>query len=207
MRCREFGFYGGREFIPEPGAGPIGVEHWARHGIVGRGVLLDVASYFERIGRALDPFVEGSVTVDHLRAIEAAQGVDVRRGDIVCVRFGWMTRYRELDAAARQRMAAEPLAFLGLAADESMARFLWDTGVAAVACDNPAVEVWPGSPTAGSLHRRLIPLLGMALGELFDLDRLAMECRLRGSYEFFFASAPAEIVGGVNSPANAIAIL
>jgi Putative cyclase len=206
MRCREFGFFGGRDFEPVSGAGPIGVEHWARHGIVGRGVLLDLAADQVRSGGSRDPFIEGTVPVTELRNAADAQGVELRAGDVLCVRFGWLAKYRELAAGERGRLAAAPLSFLGLAADESMARFLWNTGIAAVVCDNPAVETWPGSRAAGSLHRRLIPLLGMALGELFDLDRLAAECATQGRYEFMFASTPVDLIGGVNSPANAIAI-
>ena len=32
----------------------LGIEHWARHGIVGRGVLLDAARYMEHQGSPLD---------------------------------------------------------------------------------------------------------------------------------------------------------
>lgn len=54
-----------------------------------------------------------------------------------------------------------------------MSAFLWDAGLAALACDNPALEVAPGDPSIGSLHRRLIPLLGFAIGELLDFEELA----------------------------------
>jgi Putative cyclase len=206
IRCREFGFFGGRDFQPLPGVGPIGVEQWARHGIVGRGVLLDLAAGEVRSGGSRDPFAEGSVTVPELLHTAESEGVELRPGDVLCIRFGWLAKYRKLGADERSRLAATPLSFLGLAADESMARFLWNTGIAAVVCDNPAVEVWPGSRASGSLHRRLIPLLGMALGELFDLDRLAAEGAAQGRYEFMFASTPVDLPGGVNSPANAMAI-
>ena len=45
--------------------------------------------------------------------------------------------------------------------------------VAAVAADNPAVDAVPVDPAVGSLHRRLIPCLGFAIGELFDFAPLA----------------------------------
>jgi hypothetical protein len=59
----------------------------------------------------------------------------------------------------------------GLDASAEMARFLWDKGFAAVAADNPTVEVRPGDPTVGSLHRRLIPALGLPLGESCGTSR------------------------------------
>jgi len=58
----------------------------------------------------------------------------------------------------------------------------------------------------GSLHRRLIPLLGFAVGELFDLDELAAACATDGRWSFLLVSVPANMVGAVGSPANAVAV-
>ena len=59
---------------------------------------------------------------------------------------------------------------------------------------------------AGSLHRRLLPCLGMALGELWNLESLSTRCAEEGRYDFFFVSVPLYLPGGVGSPPNAIAI-
>jgi hypothetical protein len=59
----------------------------------------------------------------------------------------------------------------------------------------------------GFLHYRLIPLLGMAVGELFALDALAEHCARTGVYERLLVAAPIQKVGGVGSPANAVALL
>ena len=69
-----------------------------------------------------------------------------------------------------------------------------------------AVEDAPGSPDVGFLHRRLIPLLGMALGELWSLDAPAEDCAADGVYECMVVSIPLNLPGGIGSPANAIAI-
>jgi hypothetical protein len=55
-------------------------------------------------------------------------------------------------------------------------------------------------------HFRLRPLLGIPLGELWDLDRLADDCARDGVYEFFLTSAPLNLHTGAASPANALAI-
>lgn len=73
--------------------------------------------------------------------------------------------------------------------------------------DNVGVEVFPVNRTKGFLHRRLIALQGMPLGELWLLDRLARACAERGSYEFFLVSGVLPLPRGVGSPANAHAIL
>jgi hypothetical protein len=95
----------------------------------------------------------------------------------------------------------------GLSAGEDIPRFLWDEGFCAVAADNPTVEVLPGDPSIGSLHRRLIPALGLPLGELWDLDELADRCRDLRRYTICVATVPLHLPGGVASPANAIAIV
>jgi kynurenine formamidase len=151
----------------------------------------------------LDPV---EVTADDLGATLEAQGTVLETGDVLCVRTGWVSAYRALDAEQRVRYAGSPT-FAGLRADDATARFLWDRHVAALCCDNPAVEVVPGDPALGSLHRRLLPLLGLALGEMFDLERLATRCRQLGRWEFFFVGVPLKLPGGIGSPGNAIAIL
>ena len=65
----------------------------------------------------------------------------------------------------------------------------------------------PGDPSVGSLHGRLIPHLGFAIGELFDFGPLAEACRRERRHEFLFVSVPLNVTGAVGSPANAVAIL
>ena len=141
-----------------------------------------------------------------LEAVLDAEGVVPEVGDIWCVRLGWVGAYRALDADGRAGVARHP-AFAGLHAGEDMARFLWNAHPAALCCDNPAVEVVPGDPAIGSLHRRLLPLLGFALGEMFDLEQLSVRCRELGRWTFLFVAAPLKVPGGVGSPGNAVAIL
>jgi hypothetical protein len=88
-----------------------------------------------------------------------------------------------------------------------MSRYLWDTRVAAIVADNPAIEVSPGDPKVGSLHRRLIPLLGFALGELFVLDELRDALAAAGRWEFLFVGVPLYLPRGVGSPGNALALI
>lgn len=200
VRAREFGFFGGRTGDPSADGSWLGVDKWATAGIVGRGVLIDVEGYLASTGDSVPVDEEFAITVELLRATLAAQGTEPRRGDIALVRTGWPTKH-----AARGE--AHPEHIPGIHAGEDTARFLWDWGVAALATDLPAVEPVPGDPSIGSLHRRLIPLLGIPLGELFDLEALAEACHERGSHAFLFTAAPLNLRGGVGSPANALAVL
>lgn len=208
LRAREFGFWGGRTDqtqLMRPGPGTLGIEHWVEHGIVGRGVLLDVARALQSREKDFDPFVERSIGPELLDETAAAQRVSVEEGDVLCVRTGWMAKYRGQDRAGRERAAAE-MQFIGLGAGEDVSRWLWNKHVAAIAADNPAIEVSPGDPKVGSFHRRSLPLLGLMLGELFDFEDLAQRCALDGRWGFQFVSVPLFVRGGVGSPANAIAI-
>jgi kynurenine formamidase len=206
VRAREFGFYNG---VGDGDAGPgghrLGVEAWARHGIAGRGVLADVAGYLAARGTPLDPRREFAITADLLAEVLGRQGTELLGGDILLVRTGFVGAYLKADTAERVDFARRQDS-PGLAADEDMARYLWDHRFAAVAADNHAVESQPGDPAVGFLHRRLIPLLGFALGEWFDLDSLAAECAAQNRYSCFFAGVPLNLPGGVGSPANSIAI-
>jgi hypothetical protein len=55
-------------------------------------------------------------------------------------------------------------------------------------------------------HSLLLPMLGIPLGEMFDLSRLAADCADDGRYACLFVSAPLNVPQGVASPPNALAI-
>nr|WP_243752067.1 cyclase family protein [Leucobacter weissii] len=202
VRAREYGYYAGCPDIAQARE-RLGMHHWAKRGIAGRGVLLDAARFWERNGNDVDPFRGTEITVDDLLAIAGAQGVAIERGDILLVRTGWTERFLALGADARERVGA----WNGLRADGRMAEFLWDSGLSLIGADNPAVENAPGSREVGSLHRRLLPALGISLMELLDLSRLSKVCEEQGRWEFFFVSVPLHLRGAVSSPANAMAML
>jgi kynurenine formamidase len=205
VRARELGFFGGVTDEFASGEGALGIEHWARRGIVGRGVLLDVVAHRERRGLAYDPFGAEAIEAQELREIADAQELELRGGDVICVRTGWIDAYRRLGQGERAALAGDARAS-GLAGSEDMARLLWDSGAIAVAADNPTLEVAPGDPAVGSLHRRLIPMLGFVVGELLDLGALAALCARDARWDFMFVAAPLNLPGGVGSPANAVAI-
>ena len=56
------------------------------------------------------------------------------------------------------------------------------------------------------LHFRILGLLGMPIGEMWDLEALGEDCASDGVYEFLLTSAPLNLLNGVGSPANALAV-
>ena len=82
---------------------------------------------------------------------------------------------------------------IGVQSSEEILRWFWDTGFAAVAGDMLAFEAWPCQNTRYWLHEWLLAGWGMPIGELFDLERLAEECRKFGKWTFFFSSVPLNV--------------
>lgn len=208
----QYGFYNGRtpeDFTGDEGT-KNGIEHWARRGIAGRGVLLDLPRHFERAGRTLDAGDRIDFTPADLDAACADQGVTFEVGDILLLRTGWMQWYLEQSPQVRQELGEDSIGRLkspGLSGGEDMAEWLWNKHVSAVAADNPGVEAWPhGVEVDKYLHFRVLPLLGIPLGELWFLDDLAAACESDGKYQFLVTSAPLNLRGGTGSPANVLAI-
>jgi hypothetical protein len=50
------------------------------------------------------------------------------------------------------------------------------------------------------LHQVAIPHIGLFLGEMWDLDRLAEDCALDGVHDFWLTAAPLPVTGAVGAP-------
>lgn len=201
-----------------------GIDHWARRGIAGRAVLCDIGRWRESVGRPLRYDEADPIEPDELAECLAAQGTVREDGDILLMRTGWVGWYEQQPREVRERLAqVDGLRTPGLRSGERLAEVLWDMRIAAIGCDNPAVEVWP----PGSLlepeveaevradrrrlheiftHTLLLPMLGIPLGEMWDLEALAADCAADGVYECFLTSAPLNLPHGVASPPNALAM-
>ncbi|GIJ49228.1 cyclase [Virgisporangium aliadipatigenens] len=216
-----YGFYNGLSTEDNsPGSTRLGIQHWAETGIAGRGVLLDVPRFFAAHGREYDCETTVVLDMSTVDAVARYQGVSWVGGDLLLLHTGWAANYTAKSTAERaefNRRNRSP----GLAQREETLRWLWDHEIALVASDTPAVEADPvidsdfrlpgqappprGVDHDGMLHRPLIALLGMAMGELWKLDELAADCARDGRYEFFLTAKPLNVPGGVGSPPNAIA--
>ena len=166
-------------------------------GIVGRGVLLDVARMMD-----VDWLEAGyPISPEDLNRACNEQRVEVGEGDILLFRTGWRRKFlTERDPTSF--MAGEP----GLSM--RCAEWLHDRGVAAVGSDNWAIEVLPGEIPEEklSLHMVLIRDMGMSLAEILDFEELSADCANDGIYDFFFCAPPLKVTNGVGSPINPLAI-
>jgi len=220
----DHGFYNGmspNRFVP--GDPTLSISRWAEHGIVGRAVLVDVARHLEQAGRPIDHRQGGPVPIHVVEEAAAEQGVTFQAGDILLLRFGFLHHYFHVATEEERRAFPTALCSAGLLQSQDTLAWLWDHQFALVAADNVALECLPPDPSSpfvwdieqrtgehdhhqGFMHRLMIPLLGMPMGELWSLDALAEDCAADGVYECLVVAKPLNLVGGVGSPANAVAV-
>jgi kynurenine formamidase len=183
----------------------LGIDNLARRGIAGRGVLADIGRYYERTGRSIDYTKPEQIPFEDLQATLSAQHTRILPGDILLIRIGWTRFYMNASDETKQELARETRT-PGIEATERVARWIWDSHLAAIASDSPALEALPKSAGEDFLHFHMLAFFGMPIGEMWNLEQLADDCAADGRYSFFLTSAPLNVPGGVGSPPNAIAI-
>jgi kynurenine formamidase len=169
-----------------------------RDRIVGRAVLLDLPRYL-----GIDWCEPGRPTTgEELDACAAAQGVEIRRGDILLIRFGQIAMCRAQGAWGDYAGGDAP----GLAFDTL--GWIREREIGGLATDTWGAEVRPNEiPYVNQpWHRVALPSMGLLVGEIFDLEGLASDCAEDGVYEVFFVACPLPLTGAVGSPVNPIAI-
>ncbi|MFJ7071372.1 cyclase family protein [Streptomyces sp. NPDC098781] len=189
--------YGGvpADTVTPDGAQALTVDLF-HDGIVGRGVLLDIA-------RLRDvPWLEpgGHVTADDLAAAEAAQGVRTGPGDLLFVRVGHRLRRREVGAwdAARLRTGLHPTAMEFVA--ERRVSVLGSDGNSDTA---PSEVAGVGFP----VHVLSVQAMGVPLMDYLDLEEVASACAELGRWHFLCVVAPLRLPAATGSPVNPIAVL
>ena len=80
--------------------------------------------------------------------------------------------------------------------------------IAGVATDTWGAEVRPNQTedTTQPWHWITIPIMGLTVGEIFNLTELAKDCAADKRYEFLFVAPALPITGAVGSPVNPLAI-
>jgi kynurenine formamidase len=193
------GFWGGNT-TTLGGARVLGIDR-QRESFVGRGVLVDAARH-----QSLDCCPdEQAIGVEMLDAALAEQGVELRSGDMLLVRTGYLAKWwtRPDDMTPEDYFGRTP----GISKDTIP--WLHEKSISALACDNIGVELLvPEDPEDRvlPLHVACLVDLGLTLGELWDLDALAAECAEDGVYEFLLCAPPLNLPGGLGSPLNPIAL-
>ena len=184
------------------GARRLGIQNLAIKGMQGRGVLVDLERHHGR-DRTL-------VGYDGLMNAMQASGAVVEAGDVLLLYTG----FADVVFDARGDIDGETLH--GACAvldgrDERLLQWISDSGIAALAADNYAVEQAPARPLDRDTYPRL-PLhelclfkLGVNLGELWYLRELATWLREHDRTRFLLTAPPLRLTGAVGSPTTPIA--
>jgi kynurenine formamidase len=170
------------------GAGRCGIEKAG--GVVARGVLVDVAAY-----KGVDWLEAGYViTLEDFTGALEAQGSEIRPGDAVLVRTGWVEWFF---ANGAEMSLVQP----GIGLD--VARYLGERDPVVVGADNSAVEAQPFDREKFlGAHVELLVRRGIYLVEHLKLADLSQD----GCREFLFMVSPLPVTGATASPVNPVAI-
>ncbi|WPH02757.1 Hypothetical protein R9X50_00562500 [Acrodontium crateriforme] len=162
-----------------------GIGAWSEHGIVGRGILLDYHAWRIKHDKPHDAFGPSGISASDLLQVAHEQGTEIKFGDILLVRSGYMDAYSKLKREEIETMRSkQPLTFAGVEQSDDMMEFLW-TNFSAAGGDHPSWEQWP-TQKEYHLHEVMLAGWGMPIGELFDLEKLALQCKKLGRWSFYF---------------------
>jgi len=178
--------FAAEEFTTAKGAQHLDVAQTAS--FAGRGVLLDLPRH-QRVD-----WLEPGQVIDaaQLEACRAAQDVELRAGDILLVRTGWLDLFATGDSGF-----AQP----GLGKDA--VSFVDDHDISVVGADNAAIECIPFDDNEFlSVHVELLVNRGVTLLEHLYLAELAAD----GCHEFLLVVGGLKVTGAAGSPINPIAI-
>src|SRR6201995_3136078 len=176
------------DFADPNGLKKLGIEKVPP--IVSRGVLLDMAAYYNT-----DIVKEGTAfNQKEIDEVAKKQGVEIRQGDVVIFHTGWLSLIGKDDARYSK---GEP----GLGVEG--AKYLTSKGVVAIGADTWAVEVLPfEKDTVFEVHQILLAMNGTYILENMDTAALAAD----KGYEFLFVLGQLRFKGGVQSMINPVAI-
>ncbi len=173
----------------------------AEKGVVGRGVLIDMARHRGK------EYLEKGETFDHeaLEEAAAAQGVTIEPHDVLIIRTGWLKYWYELnDPETFYDGFCEP----GLTYSRELVEWFQDKGIPNLVTDTIANEVTtdPVSGVALPLHNALMRNLGVVFTEIVWLEVLAKACAADNRWSFLYVAAPLKVVSGTGAPVNPVVI-
>ena len=182
------------------GMAKCGVDKIAQRGVVGRGVLIDMAGH--RGKDSLDP--AETFGVADLEAAAEAQGVTIEPHDNLLIRTGWLKIFYDKGKDAFYEKFVEP----GLTFSPELVRWFHEKEIVSLSTDTIANEVTfePDTGIVLPLHAALMRNLGLLFSEILWFEELADDCRADGQWSFLYVGAPINVVGGTGAPVNPVVV-
>jgi len=171
----------------------------AERGVVGRGILLDLARFRgkENLDKA------ETFTYEDLVACAEAQSVKIEKRDILIIRTNFLKLFFDQGEKFYEGFC-EP----GLVYSPELVQWFQDMEIPNLVTDTIANEVTidPNNGMALPLHCALMRNLGVALTEICDLEKLAAHCAEDSKYTFLDTAAPLKVNQASGSPVNPLVI-
>ncbi len=173
----------------------------AEHGIVGRGVLVDVARFHGVEYLAPDALV----TLEDVEKTLASQNTELKEHDILLLRTGF---YRKFLDEGQEGYYDDGLHEPGMTYSDEVVQWFrhWDIPVFGTDTITNEQPISDNTGTFAPLHPALITGLGVSLLEMLWLEPLAEDCAKDGQYDFMTVIAPLKIHGAAGSPINPVAV-
>lgn len=172
----------------------------AERGVVGRGVLIDMARHRgkEHLDKA------ETFTHEDLEEAARAQGVRIEPHDVLLIRTGFVPYWYQTTPEEFYENLCEP----GLTYSRELVEWFQNKEIPNLVTDTIANEVTkdPDSGVMLPLHCSLMRNLGVTLTEICWLEELAEACAADGHWSFLYTAAPLKIVEATGSPVNPVVI-
>jgi kynurenine formamidase len=183
------------------GLAKCGVDKIAKHGIAGRGVLVDIARH-----RGKKRLERGETFgIDDLEAAAEAQGTAIGQADNLLIRTGWLSLFYDEGA---QAFYGDKFVEPGLTLSLELVEWFHKHEIVSLSTDTIANEVTV-DPVTGitlPLHAALMSRLGVLFSEIIWLDDLAEDCAADGQWSFLYTAAPIHVVNGTGAPVNPVVV-
>src|SRR5450759_287518 len=198
-------WYGGQLWNGYDARGTVGglnrasVAPIAERGVVGRGILLDMARFRgkENLDKA------ETFTHEELLACAEAQGTKIEKHDILIIRTYFLKLFFDQGEKFYEGFC-EP----GLVYSPELVQWFQDMEIRTLVTATIANEVttYPNHGNAFPLDCALRHTHGVTLTEICYLEKLASHCAEDGQYTFLYAAAPLKVNRASGSPVNPLAI-
>ena len=189
-----------------PASKTVGAMEWAsvlpiaERGIVGRGVLLDMAAYKGKF--ALDK--GDTLGLDDILGAARKQGVTIEKHDILCLRIGFLQLLHSQGPEVFYKDFNEP----GLTYSAELVDWFHRMEIPALCTDTISneMELDPEIGVQIPLHCALMRNLGILFNEICNFETLAQDCHKDKQWDFLYVAAPLKVAKATGAPVNVVAI-
>ena len=172
----------------------------AERGVVGRGVLLDMARF-----RGKDYLDKGELLgLGDILGCAEQQGVVIEKHDILCLRLGFLQLLHVQGPEVFYKDFLEP----GLTYSPELVDWFHRMEIPCLSTDTISneTEFDPNIGVQIPLHCALMRNLGIAFNEICNFEALAADCAADRQWDFLYAAAPLKVAEATGSPVNVLAM-